>query len=179
MQRLKGLLILAACLIAGVLLGLIILYSVPNARSSQRPAPPSTGKSVPSFTLQQLGGASLSLSDLKGKPVVINFWATWCPPCREEMPLLDTYAARLQGRAIFIAINDDEDLQVVSPYVHQAGLKFPILLDPGGKINALFYVQSYPNTFFIDSDGILRAQHIGQMDETTLKRSLEALDIKP
>ena len=179
MRRVKRFLILGAGLLAGILMGSAVLFSVPNATTALRPAPPSTGKPVPGFTLQLLSGSSLSLSELKGKPVVINFWATWCPPCREEMPLLNTYAAKLQGKAVFIAINDDEDGSVVSPYVRQVGLNFPILLDPGGKINALFYVQSYPNTFFLDSDGILRAQHIGQMDEPTLLRSLEALEIKP
>ena len=179
MRRVKGILILGAGMLAGILLGYIVLVSVPNVTNSQRNVPPATGKPVPVFTLNQLTGSQVSLSELKGKPVVINFWATWCPPCREEMPLLNQNATRLQGKVVFIAINDDEDASVVGQYVRQVGLNFPILLDPGGKINGLYFVQSYPNTFFIDSEGILRAEHIGQMDEPTLVRGLEAIDIKP
>lgn len=179
MKRLKGLFILLAGLAAGVLMGMTVIYAIPAASRAQKPAPPATGKTVQDFVLQDLNGSSIRLSSLRGKPVVINFWATWCVPCRDEMPLLSRFSNNLKEKAVFIAINNDEETPVVREYVSKLGIQFPVLLDPGGKINALFYVQSYPNTFFIDSAGILRAQHIGQMDETLLARGLEAVEIKP
>ena len=179
MKRLKGLLFLLAGLAIGVSLGLTVINAVPGVTRSAKPAPPATGKTVQDFALQDIGGKSLQLSSLRGKPVIINFWATWCVPCRDEMPLLNHSANLLKDKALFIAVNNDEESAVVRDYVSSLAIQFPVLLDPGGKINALFYVQSYPNTFFIDSNGVLRAQHIGQMDEALLTRGLEAVDIKP
>ncbi len=168
-----------AGLTIGVLLGLTVLNSVPGVTRAAKPAPPATGKTIQDFALHDINGKSLQLSSLRGKPVVINFWATWCVPCRDEMPLLNDYANQLKNKVILIAVNNDEDSALVRDYVTSLAIQFPVLLDPGGKINSLFYVQSYPNTFFIDSNGVLRAQHIGQMDEALLKRGLEAVDIKP
>lgn len=179
MKRAKGLLFLLIGLAAGVLLGLMVIYAVPGANRGSKPAPPATGKTVQDFSLQDLDGKSIQLSGLRGKPVVINYWATWCAPCREEMPLLNRYAERLKDQVAFLAVNNDEGATVVRDYVDKLGIQFTVLLDPGGKINALYYVQSYPNTFFIDSNGVLRAQHIGQLDEALLVRGLEAVEIKP
>lgn len=179
MLRVKGLLFLLAGLAAGVLLGLTVLYAIPAASRTARPAPPATGKTIQDFSLQDIDGKNIRLSSLQGKPVIINFWATWCIPCREEMPLLSRYANDLKGKAVILAVNNDEDASLVREYIGKLGIQFPVLLDSGGRINALYYVQSYPNTFFIDSDGVLRAQHIGQLDEALLVRGLEAVEIKP
>jgi len=179
MQRYKGPLFLLGGLAAGILLGLAVLFAVPSRLDMSRPAPPATGKSVPDFTLQDVDGKSRSLKSMRGTPLVINFWATWCAPCRQEMPLLNDYAKKLTGRVEFWAVNNDEASSVVQPFVASMSISFPVLLDPGGKINGLYYVQSYPNTLFIDSNGILRAQHIGQLNEALLIRGLEAVEVKP
>jgi cytochrome c biogenesis protein CcmG/thiol:disulfide interchange protein DsbE len=179
MKRIKGLLFLLAGLAAGVLLGLTVLNAVPGRNNSARPSPPATGKSVQDFTLLDINGQSVRLSALRGKPVVVNFWATWCVPCREEMPLLGRSADQLKDRVVFLTINNDEQANVVREFMDELSIQMPALLDPGGKINELYYVQSYPNTFFIDSDGVLRAQHIGQLDESLLNRGLEAVKIIP
>ena len=179
MKKFKGLLFLGAGLLVGVLFGAAVLWSVPPSNQPGRPPPPATGKAVPDFVLSGIDGKSVHLKDYQGKPVVINFWATWCPPCRAEMPLLSQTSAKLQDRVIFLAVDDDEDPAQVKNFVEQGRIIIPVLLDPGGKINALYYVESYPITLFLDSQGILRAQHIGQLDEQTLLRNLEAVGIKP
>lgn len=179
MERFKGLLFLGGGLLIGILLGIGALWGAGNMKSTDRLSPPTSGKQVPDFNLKTMDGKSVRLADLKGKPVVINFWATWCPPCKVEMPLLEQASRQFGDRVVFLAVDDDEDLNTVQSFARQAGVSFPVLLDPNGKINQLYFVQSYPNTFFIDSDGILRAQRIGQLDEAILGRNLEAVGIKP
>lgn len=176
--RFKGLLFLGVGLLAGMLLAGVILFSVGPGGSLKAP-PPATGKPIPEFNLSTLQGIEMRSADLKGQPVVINFWATWCGPCREEMPLLERTARALQGKAVFLAINDNEDPQLVREFAQTNGLSFPILMDPGGTITSRFYVQSYPTTFFIDGEGILRVEHIGQMDETLMYQYLEAAGLTP
>lgn len=179
MKNLKGFFFLGAGLLVGILFGAVVYWSAPHISLPGKPPPPASGKSVQDFSLTDLEGKIVRLSDFQGKPVIVNFWATWCPPCREEMPLLVHTAAKLKGQAVFLTVDDDEDLSLVRNFVDQNRINIPVLLDPGGKINALYYVDSYPVTFFLDSQGILRAQHIGQLDELTLSRSLEAVGIKP
>jgi cytochrome c biogenesis protein CcmG, thiol:disulfide interchange protein DsbE len=178
MEKFKGPLILAGGLLFGLLLGAMVLWGGGSSQGSPS-APPAAGKSVPDFTLTSLDGKRVHLSELKGKAVVINFWATWCPPCREEMPLLEVAAKKYQDQVLFLAVDDNEDQAQVRDYIQKMGLDLTVLLDPDGKINELYFVQSYPNTFFIDADGILRAQRVGQLDEAILRRNLEAIGINP
>jgi cytochrome c biogenesis protein CcmG, thiol:disulfide interchange protein DsbE len=176
--RFKGLLFLGAGLMVGVLLAAVVLFAAAPGEAINAP-PPATGKPVPEFSLNSLQGAAVKLADFKGQPVVINFWATWCAPCQAEMPLFERMSRALQGKVIFLAVNDDEAGPLVSSFVQTNGLSFPILLDPGGTITNRFYVQSYPTTFFMDVKGILRAQHIGQLDENLMVRYLEAAGYTP
>jgi thiol-disulfide isomerase/thioredoxin len=176
--RFKGLLFLGAGLLLGVILAAVVLFAAAPGGALSGP-PPATGKPIPEFSLNSLQGTPVRLVDFQGQPMVINFWATWCAPCREEMPLFDRMSRALQGKVVFLAINDNEDLKVVSMFAQTNGISFPILLDPGGTITSRFYVQSYPTTFFIDSEGILRAQHIGQLDEKLMGRYLEAAGLIP
>jgi cytochrome c biogenesis protein CcmG, thiol:disulfide interchange protein DsbE len=176
--RFKGLLFLAAGLLVGVILAAVVLFAATPGGALSAP-PPATGKPIPEFGLKTLQGAALSPEDFKGHPVVINFWATWCGPCQEEMPLFERMSRRLEGKVFFLAVNDNETLPVVSAFAQTHGLSFPIGLDPGGTITTRFYVESYPTTFFIDAEGILRAQHIGQLDEDLMVRYLEAAGITP
>jgi cytochrome c biogenesis protein CcmG/thiol:disulfide interchange protein DsbE len=175
--RLKYFLILGGGLIAGILLAAVVLFSAPSRRTLSAP-PPATGKPMPEFKLQSLEGKEVKLADFKGKPVVINFWATWCPPCRNEMPLLDRTSKSLGGKAVFLVINDAESPELVKEFAKENKLSLPILLDPDGAINSLFFVQSYPTTYFLDEKGILRAQHIGELDEALLSKYLEAAGLK-
>jgi thiol-disulfide isomerase/thioredoxin len=131
------------------------------------------------FSLEGLNRQKISLSDLQGKPVVLNFWATWCPPCREEMPLLASYSKLLEGKVNFIGVNYDEDAVTVQNFVTANKISFPIWLDLGGSVSDLYYVDSYPYTFFVDETGILRSQHIGQLNEDLLRKYLLTLGVEP
>ena len=124
------------------------------------------------FTLQDLHGTKWSLKDLTGKVVVVNFWATWCPPCRKEMPDLETLYKRFKNQGLVILAISDEDPGKVKPFVAQEKVSYPILLDPGRKVNQLFEVEGIPKSFVYDRTGKLVAQSI---DMRTQKQFLEML----
>jgi peroxiredoxin len=124
------------------------------------------------FTLTDLAGRSWNLKGLRGKVVLVNFWATWCPPCRKEMPDLDALYTQLSGRGLTIlAISDEEDAKV-RPFIAARKIGYPVLLDPGGKVNKIFAVEGIPKTFVYDREGRLAAQ---SMDMRTRKQFLEML----
>jgi peroxiredoxin len=124
------------------------------------------------FTLEDLSGTKWTLKDLSGKVVVVNFWATWCPPCRKEMPDLETLYKRFQNQGLVILAISDEDAGKVKPFVVQQKVSYPILLDPGRKVNQLFEVEGIPKSFVYDRSGKLVAQSI---DMRTQKQFLEML----
>jgi peroxiredoxin len=124
------------------------------------------------FTLTDLNGKSWTLKDLKGKVVLLNFWATWCPPCRKEMPDLETLYRRFGPQGLVILGIDDEEAEKVKPYITQQGVTYTVLLDPGRKVNTLFRIESIPKTFVYDRNGRIVAQSI---DMRTQKQFLEML----
>jgi len=174
----KGAFLLLGGLFVGVLLGLAVLFSgTGQPGSSARQLPPTIGSPVRDFELPDLDGSSLSLSSLQDKPVVINFWATWCGPCKEEMPLLDQFAIDYSDEMVVLGVNFAESPDVVARFVKEERIGFPILLDESGNVNNLYFVRNYPTTFFIDGEGVLRAQHIGLLSEETLQRNLSLIGI--
>jgi peroxiredoxin len=124
------------------------------------------------FTLTDLDGTLWSLKDLRGKVVLVNFWATWCPPCRKEMPDLQTLYTRFKGQGLVILAISDEDVGKVKPFVAEHNVTYPILLDPGRKVNELFQVEGIPKSFVYDRNGRLAVQAI---DMRTEKQFLEML----
>ena len=124
------------------------------------------------FTLTDLEGTLWTLKDLRGKVVLVNFWATWCPPCRKEMPDLETLYSRFKDQGLMILAISDEDAGKVKPFVAERHLTYPILLDPGRKVNDLFQVEGIPKSFVYDRNGRLAAQAI---DMRTEKQFLEML----
>ena len=124
------------------------------------------------FTLTDLTGKTWTLKDLRGKVVLVNFWATWCPPCRKEMPDLETLYNRFGQQGLVILGISDEDAATVSPFIAKQGTSYPILLDPGRKVNELFQIEGIPKTFIYGRDGKLVAQSI---DMRTQKQFLEML----
>jgi peroxiredoxin len=124
------------------------------------------------FTLADLQGKTWSLRELKGKVVLVNFWATWCPPCRKEMPDLNTLYQRFKDQGFVILAISDEDADKVKPFIAERNIGYPVMLDPGRKVNELFQVEGIPKSFVYDREGRLVAQSI---DMRTQKQFLEML----
>jgi peroxiredoxin len=125
------------------------------------------------FTLKDLSGKTFTLSELRGKVVLVNFWATWCPPCRKEMPDLETLYQRFQSKGFVVLGISDEDAAKVEPFIRERKVSFPVLLDPGRKVNEMFAVEGIPKSFVYDREGKLVAQSI---DMRTQKQFLQMLE---
>jgi peroxiredoxin len=124
------------------------------------------------FSLKDLSGKSWALSELRGKVVLVNFWATWCPPCRKEMPDLETLYGRFGSKGFVVLGISDEEVAKVEPFIRERKISFPVLLDPGRKVNDAFVVDGIPKSFVYDRDGKLVAESI---DMRTQKQFLEML----
>lgn len=129
----------------------------------QKPAP-QAGFPAPAFTLTTLEGDEFSLSDQRGKAVVLNVWASWCPPCRAEMPALQQVSEEYPPQEVaIVAVNatNQDSLPSVSAFVAQNQLSFPVPLDPGGRISTDYRIASLPTTFFINRQGVIENIIIG------------------
>jgi peroxiredoxin len=124
------------------------------------------------FTLADLAGKSWTLRDLRGSVVLVNFWATWCPPCRKEMPDLEALYQRFGPKGLVILAISDEEIGKIQPFIAEHRFNYPILLDPGRKVNELFRVEGIPKSFVYDREGKLAAQAI---DMRTQRQFLEML----
>ena len=124
------------------------------------------------FTLTDLHGTPWHLRELRGKVVLVNFWATWCPPCRKEMPDLDALYNRFKNNGFVVLSISDEEAAKVSPFISAHNISYPVLLDPGHKVNDDFIVEGIPKSFVYDRSGKLVAQSI---DMRTKNQFLEML----
>jgi peroxiredoxin len=124
------------------------------------------------FTLADLTGKRWTLKKLRGSVVLVNFWATWCPPCRKEMPDMQALQQRFAPKGLVILAISDEDVSKVEPFIAERHFSYPILLDPGRKVNELFRVEGIPKSFVYDRDGKLVAEAI---DMRTQRQLLEML----
>ena len=139
------------------------------------PPAPAVGHPAPDFTLTSVTGETFKLSNLRGTPVVLNFWATWCPPCRSEMPELQAASQRLAGQVAIVGVDQVETPAQVQTFASQSGITYPIPLDQGADASRLYRVRSLPTTFFIDRAGIIRQMQIGPVTEATLEQSLKTI----
>ena len=124
------------------------------------------------FTVQDLDGNSIKLSDFYGKPIVLNFWASWCPPCKSEMPEFDQAYKELNGEVQFLMINqtdgDRETIETGSEYVKSEGFTFPVYYDTNLEAAYVYNVTAIPTTFFIDKEGYIISQVKGAMTKEIL-----------
>jgi peroxiredoxin len=118
------------------------------------------------FTLTDLQGKPWHLQDLKGKVVLVNFWATWCPPCRKEMPDLDALYNKFKDQGFVVLAISDEESAKVTPYIAEHKISYPVMLDPGRKVNDAFIVEGIPKSFVYDRSGKLVAQSIDMRTKT-------------
>lgn len=123
---------------------------------------PEVGKEVPDFTLKNLNGEEVSLSDYKGKIVIVNFWATWCKYCVKEMPDLQKFDDE-NDEIVVLAVNVQENYDIVKNYIDNSAYSFPVLLDETGNISSTYLVSSFPTSFFINEEGILLGSVPGMM----------------
>ena len=133
------------------------------------------GTPAPDFTLTSLDGHSVTLSKLERKPTLINIWATWCPPCRRELPVLQAAYAKHRQDINFITVASWESRETVETFARQQGITFPILLDPQGEIDTLYQIRGIPTSFFVDADGVIVDMHVGGLDEAALNLYIEQL----
>ena len=135
------------------------------------------GDTPPQFKLETLDGEPLSLEDVKGKKVIVNFWATWCEPCREEMPVFEEYDAQNED-VVVVAVNmthKDGKIEKITEFVNEYGLTFPVLLDKVGDVSKAYEVINIPSTYFLDEEGIIQLKINGALDETMLDLYMEQL----
>jgi cytochrome c biogenesis protein CcmG, thiol:disulfide interchange protein DsbE len=173
--RILSAIALGALLIA---IGLVSFVSLSSRRmlSTSRPEsgaaplskPPTVaaGKLAANFTLKDLKGDQISLASLRGKVVFLNIWATWCAPCREEMPSIESLYNDFKSNKDFVvlAVSQDTDGDTVRPFVEQNHLRFTVLLDPRNEVGERYDVNGIPETFIIGRDGRIVAHHVGPYD---------------
>lgn len=138
------------------------------------PETPVIGRPAPGFQLAVLDGSPASLASYRGRPVIVNFWATWCEPCKQEMPALQAEAAS-HPDLVVLGIDNVEAAVKVRPYVEQLGVRFPILLDQDGSIVEQYQVLGLPTSFFVDRGGVLRSVYRGALSAETLRDSVAAI----
>ena len=139
---------------------------------------PQQGFEAPDFTLQNLDGEQVSLSGLRGQAVLVNFWATWCPPCKAEMPAIqkvyDEYKA--QGFTVLAVNMTFQDTGDIPGFLAEYGLDFPVLLENSGQVAKTYLIRSLPTSFFIDREGVIQEVVVGgPMAEALLRARIEAI----
>jgi cytochrome c biogenesis protein CcmG/thiol:disulfide interchange protein DsbE len=150
------------------LIGLLVAGTVRHQRALEVREALARGETpaVPAITLPGLDGRSIALAALKGHPVVLNFWASWCVPCREEAPLLEGIWKTFQAQGLIVVGVDTQDLeQPARAFLRQYGITFPTVRDPDGTVARLFGTTGVPETFFIGSDGHIRGKFPGEQPD--------------
>jgi peroxiredoxin len=125
------------------------------------------GQIAPDFELELLDGGEAWLTDYRGHPVVLNFWATWCQPCRQEMPqLVDAYEANKGDGLVVIGLNMQEGRDLITPFAEERGIDYPILIDRDGDVGDQYRLLGLPTTYFIDANGVIVSVFRGPLEDT-------------
>ncbi|MFK8793743.1 peroxiredoxin family protein [Planococcus plakortidis] len=138
------------------------------------------GELAPDFELTTLEGEEMRLSDYRGQAVILNFWATWCPPCRAEMPHMQTFYEKQQGNDVeVLAVNlttEDRGMAEIEKFVEEFDLEFPIPMDIDGDIGALYQAFSIPTSYIIDREGRVLHKIVGPMDEEMMNEFIDEIN---
>lgn len=134
---------------------------------------------APDFTVYDIDGNEVKLSDYFGKPIVLNFWASWCGPCKSEMPEFNEMYSELDGEVIFLMVNmtdgSRETVESASEYVSEEGFSFPVMYDTAQDAAYTYAVYSLPTTYFLDEEGYLIARAVGAIDKDTLQQGIDMI----
>jgi peroxiredoxin len=138
------------------------------------------GNIAPDFTLFSLDGKAMKLSELKGKKVILNFWATWCPPCKAEMPHMQSfYEEEKDHHVIILAVNlttSEKNKANVEKFVKENGITFPVLLDSQGEIGNVYQAFTIPTSYVIDSNGVIQQKIIGPISKEMMKDMISSIN---
>ncbi len=141
------------------------------------------GRAAPDFLLKTPDGATLRLSDLQGKPVLVNFWASWCTPCRQEMPeIVRAYDAHKASGLVVVAVDLQENAGAVRTFAQEFGMTFPIVIDRNGGVGDAWRiggpVEGIPSSYFLDASGVVQARTYGPMTAATLRDNLATIGVR-
>jgi len=177
--------IVATIAVGAIIIALVWFFDRPGGGANSQsitltaaatgPAP-RLDKEAPDFRMRGLDGKYYQLSDLRGRPVWINFWATWCPPCRAENPdIQETYEANKDKGLVILAVSIGEEADAVRGYVERTGISYTVGLDETTEIAARYRIVGIPTHFFIDRDGIIREWRIGSMSKKTMEKKVNEI----
>ena len=154
-----------------LLLALVVIVSVPATIAALDGVPSHGQPMAPGFELATLQDPNqrVRLEDLRGRPVVLNFWATWCIPCRKEMPAIEAVHRALGDRVAFLGVDTRDTRRVAKAVVRSTGVRYPSGFDPSGRTARNYAVLGMPTTVFIASDGRVLRTHVGQLAEARLR----------
>ena len=163
--------LLVGVALSAVLVGVLFLGL---GRSPNEIRSPLIGKPAPSFALKEVGtGRTVDLSEFKGKPVVLNFWATWCGPCWEEHPVLVANARMLQPNVQFLGVVFQDSEEKILGFLNQRGSSYPTVVDDKGKTAIAYGVGGIPETYFLDANGVIVSKYNGPMSADVLQANLQ------
>ncbi|BDG47045.1 MULTISPECIES: TlpA disulfide reductase family protein [Parageobacillus] len=159
----------------GVILLLALTgYGIWNALAAEKAKEVglSVGNVAPDFSLRTLDGQTVRLSDFRGKPVIVNFWTTWCPPCKKEMPDMEKFykAHHSDVELLAVHLTSQDTRENAKSFVNEHQLSFPVALDEKQKALKLYHIQTIPTSYIIDRDGVIRKKVVGPM---TYKQMVE------
>lgn len=166
--------IIVAALLGG---GWIVLSKeeVKEAKTLSLTEAPIVGHLAPDFTLPTTLGETHTLSGYRGQPVVLNFWASWCGPCRVEMPFFERTQMKYNGRVAILGVNQGESVATIRDFGARQNIGYPLLVDEDNDVNLRYTVNSLPTTIFVDGDGVVREVVVGIVTQAVLEDRLESL----
>jgi peroxiredoxin len=145
------------------------------ACAGEGPAP-IVGRRAPDFTLSSIDGGRISLSELQGRPVVVNFFATWCQPCKKELPAFQALAAQYAESGLaFLLVDMQEDPDDVAVFLGELGVTLPAVVDASGEVSKAYRVRGLPSTFFVGRDGLIKAVQLGELDGRMLEAGISKI----
>ncbi|WP_339059994.1 TlpA disulfide reductase family protein [Tepidibacillus marianensis] len=167
-------------IVAIFLVGGIIYYNQASSGGS-KDSRPEVGFLAPDFTLKNEQGQNITLSQYKGKPIFINFWASWCPPCKVEMPFIQQAFEKYKDQVVFLGVNltSNDSRDAAINFMKSNGYQMPILFDdnkdPKKTVGTLYRAVSIPTSYFIDKNGVIQVKHTGAMEYNTIEKDIKKI----